>query len=431
MELNLQLTPQSRVLLGILGVVLLIAIAIRVVPAFYGLFANQDIKAKQEQLMKTENLIQAAEILKLVEAEIYKETGLATAAQQPIARLKSTPTIFDREHPETVIRASIDALVKHAGIQQNYQLLTKSAPGKQTEKLTPQTRQNLVLYLYMKHLESEQKELEEFIAQENEDDTYANLIDAWLYGDKPPEDEEAEDAESVQQGLPSEATDRGRFTPTIDADENWEFASLPEVIPVTVRVELAAFIKSMISQHLLGATDFRQGFFQAQVRRVTKASNPSIFGIRAKPVAVEILFRQDSILLDFFTQAMRAYEVSLQQEEYLPQQDDERQRALVEYVNKILQQRTELLEQLALAPSTYQPEVYIVEMKFKTDMEKLVNLNHRIETSTKWLTVRDLRISADTQANARAGETGGRGRNTAARTTSLSVDVLMIAQIFR
>ncbi len=429
MELNLQLTPRSRVLLGILGVVLLILLAIQVVPAFHGLLANQDIEAKQEQLTKTENLVQVADILKPVESEIYKDTGLATAEQQPIARLKSTPTIFDREHPETVIRARIDALVKRSGIQQNYQLLTKSAPGKQTEKLTVQTQKNLVLYLYMKHLESEHKELEALVAQENEDDTYANLLDAWLHGDEPPEDEEADGADTAQHGGTSQTTDGDRSAPTIDADENWKFASLPEAIPMPVRVELAAFIKSMISQQLLGATDFRQGFFEAQVHRVTKASSPGIFGIGTKPAAVEIRFRQDSILLDLFTQAMRAYEVSLQQEEDLHQQDNELILALVEYIEKILQQRTALFEQLALAPSTYQPEVYIVEMKFKTDMEKLVNLNHLIETSTKWLTVRDLRISADTQANARAREMGGRGQN-AGRTTSLNVDVLMIAQIF-
>ena len=428
MELNLQLTQRSRVLLGILGVVLLIVLAIQVVPVFYGLLANQNVKAKQEQLTKTENLVQVAEILKPVESAIYKETGLATAAQQPIARSKSTSTIFEREHPETVIRARIDALVKRAGIQQNYQLLTKSAPGKQTEKLTAQTRQNLVLYFYMKHLEAEQKELEALVAQENEDDTYTNLLDAWLHGNKPPEDEEADSADGAQHSGTSQTMDGDRSAPT---DENWKFASLPEAIPMPVRVELASFIKPMISQQLLGATDFRQGFFEAQVRKVTKVSSPGIFGIGTKPAAVEIRFRQDSILLDFFTRAMRAYEVSLQQEEYLHQQDDELILALVEYVEKILQQRTALFEQLALAPSTYQPEVYIVEMKFKTDMEKLVNLNHLIETSTKWLTVRDLRISADTQANARARETGGRRQNAAARTTSLSVDVLMIAQIFR
>lgn len=430
MKLNLELTPRSRILLGILGVVLLIVLAIQVVPAFYGLLANQNIKAKQAQLTKTGNLVQVAEILKPVESAIYKETGLA-AAKQPINHLKSTLTIFDQAHPETVIRSSIDKLVKRAGIQQNYDLRTKAVPGKQTEKLTAQSRRNLVLYLYMRHLEAEQKELEAFIAQENKDNTFANLMDAWLDGNEPPEDEEVDSPDSAQPGGPSQPRDRDRSAPTIDTDENWKFASLPETIPVPVRVKLAAFIKSMISQQLLGATDFRQGFFEAQVLRVTKTARPGFFGIGAKPAAVDIRFEQDSILLDFFTQALRAYEVPPQQEEYSHQQHEERQRALVEYVEKILQQRTAFFEQLALAPATYQPDVYIVEMKFKTDMEKLVNLNHLIETSTKWLTVRDLRISAETQASARSGETGRRGGNTAARTTSLSVDVLMIAQIFR
>ena len=65
-------------------------------------------------------------------------------------------------------------------------------------------------------------------------------------------------------------------------------------------------------------------------------------------------------------------------------------------------------------------------MKFKTDLEKLVNLNHLIETGAKWLTVRDLRISADKQTG---GRPVVRGRNSEGG-TNLNVDMLLIARIF-
>jgi len=102
MELDLQLTPRSRILLGILGAVLLLWVAIQIVPAFYRLFANQEAKAKQEQLLKTENLVRAAEVLKPIETEIYKATGLANTEDQKAVSL------FDTQPPETVIRARFD-----------------------------------------------------------------------------------------------------------------------------------------------------------------------------------------------------------------------------------------------------------------------------------------------------------------------------------
>ena len=145
MELDLQLTPRSRILLGILGGVLLILLAMQGGPAFYRLFINQETKAKQEQLLRTQNLVRAAEVLQPIEPEIYKETGL-TLTENAQGRANSQPakTLFDTELPETVIRSRIDALVRRAGIQQNYQLLTKPGTTKQTQKLTAQNRGNLV-----------------------------------------------------------------------------------------------------------------------------------------------------------------------------------------------------------------------------------------------------------------------------------------------
>ena len=429
MEMNLQLTPRSKLLLGILGGVLLIVLILQVGPVFYRLFANQGSKAKQEQLLKTENLVQAAEVLKSIESEIYRATGLAlTANSEAIPGTQRAATLFDTEPPETVIRARIDALVRRAGIQQNYQLLTKPSTTKQTQKLTMQTRENLVRYLYFTHIETEENELREIVEQEDEADNFNLLMDAWLFGAEPATDEKAEQADrSLSKAEPSgkvpSVKDKAPPTNPIDAAAEWKFAPLPEVIPIRLRMELAGFIKTMTAQQLRGATDFRQGFFEAQVQKVRTPATPGIFGIGAKPATVKIRLQKDSALLDFLTYALEKMytEVSLD--------IGELQSALIKYIEKIQEQQATLLDQLALAPPTYQTELYTVEMKFKTDLEKLVNLNHLIETGAKWLTVRDLRISADKQASSRP--VAVRGRNSEdAGATNLNVDIFLIARIF-
>ena len=420
MELDLQLTPRSRILLGILGGLLLILLALQVGPVFYRLFANQDIKAKREQLLRTQNLVHVAEVLKPIESEIYKETGLTLAEnQQGFTNPQRVKTLFDTELPETVIRSRIDALVRRAGIQQNYQLLTKPGTAKQTQKLTAQNRGNLVLYLYLKHIESEGMELAEEAEQQAEADTFNMLMDAWLSGTESEIDEKASKTDGLMSGAKSdtkgaELTDNAKPTHSMDAAAEWKFPSLPEAIPVSVRIKLASFIKSMITQQLRGATDSRQDFFETQLHRVKTAATPGILGIGAKPATIEIQLQRDSILLEILAQSEDYGDIG------------ELQYALVKYIEEIQGQRATLLEHLALAPLTYQTEHYTVEMKFKTDLEKLVNLNHLIETGAKWLTVRDLRISADKQTNARQG---ARGRN-AEGGTNLNVDILLIARIF-
>ena len=429
MELDLQLTPRSRILLGILAGLLLILIVMQVGPVFYRLFANQDTQAKREQLLRTENLVYVAEVLKPIESEIYKETGLALA-ENP----QGTKTLFETELPETVIRSRIDALVRRAGIQQNYQLLTKPGTAKRTQKLTVQNRGNLVLYLYLKHIEAEAMELAEKAEQQAEEDTFNRLMDAWLSGTESDTEEKVSQTEGFMSGSESdtngkELADAATPTHPMDAAAEWKFASLPEAIPVPVRIQLASFIKSMITQQLRGATDSRQDFFETQLHRVKTAATAGIFGIGAKPATIEIQLQRDSLLLKILKQSAEARHHDAYNR--VPPEEDygdigELQYALVKYIEEIQAQRATLLEHLALAPLTYQTEHYTVEMKFKTDLEKLVSLNHLIETGAKWLIVRDLRISADKQTTARPE---ARGRTTEGD-TNLNVDMLLIARIF-
>ena len=423
MELDLQLTPRSQILLGILGAVLLVLLALQVVPAFYRLFVNQEAKAKREQLLKTENLVHAAEVLKPVEAEIYKATGLANTEDQQDGDQKAV-SLFDTQPPETVIRARVDGLVRRAGIEQNYQLLTKPAAGKQSLKLTLQNRERLVLYLYLKHVETEEEELTEIAAQAAEDESFDMMMDAWLSGTTESDTDEKtkEIDEASSQTESAETVDPESNAPPTEPEtptDPSEYALLPEVIPLSIRAKLASYIKSMVTQQLRGATDFRQGFFAAQVHKMETPASPGIFGIGAKPAAVEVQLRKNSPLLEILMQTP---------DEYTEDQPAaaELQSALVKYIEKIQEQRASFLEQLALAPPTYETQLYTVEMKFKTDLEKLVNLNHLIETNTKWLTVRDMRISADKQSSG-----AQRGRNRGGdNATNLNVDLFLIAQIF-
>ena len=430
MELDFQLTPRTKILLGILGAVLLILIGIQGVPAFYRLFANQNAKVKQEQLLNAENLVHAAEVLKPIESEIYKATGLAsTEEQQPRSGDQGAATVFDTQLPETVIRARVDALVKRAGIQQNYQLLTKPGTGKQTQKLTIQNRERLVLYLYLKHIEAEEIELTEIAEQAAEAETFDALMDAWLSGTESESDtgekvEKTDEEPSSGAELSTEkpeAIEEAQPENPIPAAAQWKFALMPETIPLTIRTKLAGYIKSMVTQQLRGATDFRQGFFEAQVLKIRTPATPGIFGIGAKPATVEVQLRRNSVLLDILMQTPDVYAEQ-------PPDTGELQSALVKYIEKIQGQSASLLEKLALAPPTYETQLYTVEMKFKTDLEKLVNLNRLIETDAKWLIVRDLRISADKQGS---DARGARGRNReGSNATNLNVDIFLIARIF-
>ena len=449
MELNLELTPRSKILLGILGCVLLILLILQGAPIFYRLFANQGTKAKQEQLLKTENLVCVAEILKPIESEIYKAVGLAPIVNpQTNTRTQDAATFFDTEFPETVIRARIDALVRHAGIQQNYQLLTKPVTAKQTQKLTMQTRENLVQYFYLKHIEAEEKELTEINQEQTEADAFNILMNAWLSGTETNEKTEKSDSSSSKappfadssivvspRATGAETEDKARATNPIETAVAWQFVPLPETIPISLRVKLAAFIKTMTLQQLRGATDLRQGFFEAQIQKVRTSATSGILGnvkqrqilptwvkFGAKPATVTIQLRRNGALLNFLTQVLDDMYI----EE--PLDIDELQSSLIKYIERVQEQQAILLDQLALAPPTYQTELYTVEMKFKTDLEKLVNLNHLIETGAKWLTVRDLRISADTQGTARPE--AGRGQNPENTGANLNIDILLIARIF-
>ncbi len=447
MELNLELTKQTKILLAVLAIVLIAAVATQWGPGLYGLISNTDMENKRQTLQTSKDLVAASKILKPVETGLYEKAGLAGEEQ--------AKTIFDGSYSGTVIREKIHAIVKEAGIPDNYQFDVDPVPGKKSEKISTQARRNLVVYLYQKKLETErdtlnaeietelQAELQEQAEAEIETEEAAMdmLMDAWLNeteadvetpeeSEKSDEDQGTEksdespiDEKSDKDHQVAEEPDADVLKPTVkedvetpqevyknqtdsenpmDTEPQWEFASLPASIPSSMQVELIELIVSMTEQYLVGA---EIKLFENQFNKTQTEATPGFFGIGAKKPMTEIYFRPNSQILTKFTELIDYYEKELNKEKLTAD--------LLEYLDRIESQITELSRRLQMAPASYSPESYTVKMKFKAEIDKLVNLNRLIETRTKWLMVRDLQISADNKDN------------------KINVDILMIARVYQ
>ena len=169
------------------------------------------------------------------------------------------------------------------------------------------------------------------------------LMDAWLSGMEAEIDEKTSKTEGSRPETEStteetEPTDKAQSTHSMDTAAQWKFASLPEGIPVPIRVKLAAFIKSRMTQQLRGATDSKQDFFETQLHRVKTAATPGILGIGAKPATIEIQLRSDSVLLEILAQSAEARhhdELDRVTSEENSVDITELQYALVKYIEKI------------------------------------------------------------------------------------------------
>ena len=186
-----------------------------------------------------------------------------------------------------------------------------------------------------------------------------------------------------------------------DDTSKWEFASLPESIPSSIRIELIELLLTKVEQHLVGADT---KLFENEYFPIETAATPGFFGIGAKKATVTYNFRPNSDILMKFTNLMDNDVVELN--------NDQLTSDLLVYLEKIQSQITDLTQKLQLAPTTYSPDSYTIKVKFKTELDKLVKLNRLIETKTKWLMVRDLKVSAD-------------------RDNKINVDVLMIARVYQ
>ncbi len=417
MNLNLQLTNTTKLLIGILGVVLIIAVATQWGPDMYKLVSNPEFESKQINLQSTKDLVMASELLKPIQSGLYQKVGLADNSEGT--------NIFTDDFPNTVVRKKINGIIREAGIPRNYQLNIEPVPGKKSEPLTTQARRNLIVLLYQNKLEAEREiltsEMEAEIADESytEEDMMDTLMNAWLGEEDLEEAEETEDTEEaehdVQDNVEQEENEESEATQTSDATEKeqmgsdaqeddaskWEFASLPESIPSSIRIELIELLLTKVEQHLVGADT---GLFESEYFKTETVATPGFFGIGAKKPTVTYNFRPNSDILMKLTNLIDNDVVELNRDQLTSD--------LLVYLEQIQYQITDLTQKLQLAPTTYSPDSYTIKVKFKTELDKLVKLNRLIETKTKWLMVRDLKVSTD-------------------RDNKINVDVLMIARVYQ
>lgn len=443
MKLDFELTNQTKILLGILLVALIAALATQWGPSFYKIVSNPKMKTKRETLKTSEDLVTASKILKTNEAGLYHKTGIADEGE--------TTTMFDGNYPASVVRKKVAEIVKRAGIPNNYQINYEVVPGKKSERISQQARRNLVVFSYQEKLNAEKDALNAVIeaelqAQEQEQeqieiDTDADadamdmFMDAWLgeadvesensketekSDDKTDKEEKEEETDDKNEAAPEKTADvesdkdenpepsEEAGNNHIDADNavddtiEWKFVSLPDSIPISIKIELIELILPLIDQHLVGAekTLFENHFFKTETR-----ATAGFFGLGARKPTTEINFRPNSDILAKFTNLIDTYGEELDKQQLRVD--------FLKYMDTVQSQIEELIQKLQVAPISYTPESYTVKMKFKSEIDKLVNLNKIIETTSKWLMVRDLQISVDHKEN------------------KINVDVLMIARVYQ
>ena len=326
--------------------------------------------------------------------------------------------IFEGEQAQAVISRRISDLAKKAGLRPNYQLNIRAMPGTKSENLPLQTKKNLVNHLYLGELTNELQQLElqqsgieekeEKRQIETEEAAMEAMFDAW-WGKDDTEDEDQEGIIEIKtEELPGDdgtveeldsevdsapTKDKPSTLKSVQQATNRQFASLPEVLPLTLRIELLQFIRSNLKQQLAGALESARGFLEAQIAVETDEAKGEFLGIGSKKQTTAIKFKPNSALLSKFETLINRYEADYAEDSEKTLDYDQQLRALTQYVDQILEQKNQLHNWLATVPSTHQPETYIVDMRFSNKIERVVRLIHAIESSSKWLQVRDLQIT--------------------------------------
>ena len=321
--------------------------------------------------------------------------------------------IFEGEQAQAVISRRISDLANKAGLRPNYQLNIRPMPGTKSETLPPQTKKNLVYHLYLgeltnelQQLESQQSAIEHEEEQrqiESEEAAMEAMFDAWWGKDDTKdenqdgvveiksEEESTDDRVNEADSAPTKEKPSTPKSPQRDA--NRQFVALPEIIPLALRIELLQFIQSSLKQQLAGTVEFRRGFLASQIAAETDEASGGFLGIGTKKQTTAIKFRPNSVLLSKFEILINRHETNYTEDTESTLDYDQQLRALTQYVDQILEKEDQLHSWLAAVPSTHQPQTYIVDMRFSNRIERVVRLIYAIESSSKWLQVRDLQIT--------------------------------------
>ena len=511
------LTKREQTLFALAGTVALIAILFKVVPMIRQGMHGNELTVKREQFQTSKELVELAEITeqahvqlreqaglqgKTIPDSLFKEISKDADALKNLNRARTTSdlanlhpalkgkadtlfayrtaqngfksldalkeiegSIFEGAEPQVVIGQRLDEFTKKAGLKPNYQLNIKPAPGKKSETISTEAKQNLILHLYLGELDAEledlQKQQEEVERQraETEEEALNAAYDAWwdegemddtadnadtTDDSETPKSEEAEASdeqvdkdksapkadkkpeptpEQVKKAAPPQKKGPANVTPDADVesdDTKRRFAPLPETIPVSLRIELIQFIQSNIELQMAGATDFsREGFIENQVITSNIAPKRGFLGIGGKTASIQTTLKPNSPLhvklVDLLKDYNRQFEHDSEEEPEAGLNYEAQLNALTEYTGRVLEQKKKLQGWLAKVNVTHQPQIYTVEMNIKGKMDKMVKLIQSIESSSKWLFIKRLKISTD-QKNKNQPE--------------LSINLSMVAKIF-
>jgi len=308
-------------------------------------------------------------------------------------------SIFDMEPAQAVLASRISELTQKVGINPKYQLSIKPlGRSKKREIITTQNRSKLIEKLYRHELQEELNSLKEQLNNEQQEEQNGEPIEEQneeVLSENSPEQQDAKDIQEPSvdeqsndsdneenedqgdlvdnEGLNEQETDQSdNSVESTQAQENQvdsekeqleevqsvedkvnkedkaaQFLSLPKIIPIETRIEMAEAILDSpytIKEQMNSNTRLKNIFEEFETSE------------HEKPLQIK------SLMLSYFKQ--------------------------------VTKEQKELLDWLRGAPTSYTKNEYVVEiLSVKGKLEQLVKLIHSIESSSSFLRVRDFQIT--------------------------------------
>jgi len=301
--------------------------------------------------------------------------------------------IFVGEQPEAVIAQQISTATRSAGLKSNYQLSIKAQPGKKSTQINTEAKAVLEAQLYLSALDKELAELEseqDRLAEEAEG-AMGSMFDIWNMGGDSDSAEDTPSTENAEEGTngsnaeavysDGEESKNGVASPATEgASSTNGFKRLPISIPLDARVELIYFIKAEIKQDLRQISGRPDGLISAQLNLGQTDTNG------------DYPFKENSILLEECEILLDDYGSEGDSIEEIKLADQASIQDFADYLNHTYRRQKEIQQILAKVPITYQPQHYMVSMKFQGQINQASNFIYAVENQLRWLQVRDFKI---------------------------------------
>jgi predicted RNA-binding protein Jag len=354
-------------------------------------------------------------------------------------------TIFEEQPAEAIITQRLARIVKTSGIRKIDRLDPKLVPGKKTETISPEVKKLFIDEIYLNELENEIQNLEKDQVEESEkisnrqkrqfeslpdvipDELKLNIARNIIASKgkvelKSVESEGATKEEAVQLALYKlRANEEGVYVEVLDEGKKGFLGFLAR--PVKVRVTkkedeqsiIAIFRESLImyNEELVDVysdeglytdyswdEDYYDEYYGSEIKKETtveydtsEIEQSDSDEDESGEASSEELSQVDGSEMASISEAETP--TSEIKEDIID--EDIMISALAEYLIKVSQKKNELRNWLYSIPISYQTQSYVVEMAFKCEMGQLVNVMYKIESSFRWLSVRDLKISIANQ----------------------------------